>query len=89
VIAELGHGLQPLRLLGHRRPVPALAGQQQPDHPQQQLRLPLPALRHRRSLGQGQVPLDRLQRPLRQLIFWVKAKAPQTKGKSPERIQAA
>ena len=69
-VRGLGHGLQPPRLLGHRRQVAALAGQQQPDHPEQHLHLPAPAGRHRRRspLRQRQVPLRLLQRPLRQLI---------------------
>ena len=50
--------------------VPPLAGQRQPDHPEQHPRLPAPACRHRRRppLGHPQVPLRRLQRPPRQLI---------------------
>jgi hypothetical protein len=49
-----GQGLQPLRLLGHRLQVPVLASQQQLDHSEEHLRLPAPALRHRRRAMLGQ-----------------------------------
>jgi len=60
-----GQGLHPLRLLGHRRQVASLAGQLQPDHPEQHLRPSAPAFRHRLgpALGQPQVSLRCRQRP--------------------------
>ena len=69
-VRDLGHGLQVPRVGGHGRQVPALAVQQQPDHPEQQPHVFSPAGQHRCRLpsGQGQVPLGRLQRSLRQLI---------------------
>ena len=69
-LRRLGQGLQPPRLLGHRRQVSALAGQQQPDDPEQHVQLHAPAGRHRRRppLRQAQIPLRRLQRPPGQLI---------------------
>jgi hypothetical protein len=69
-VLGLGQGLQPLRLFGHRRQVPALPGQQQSDDPEQHLELSAPPGWHRRRspLGQPQVAFRRLQRPPGQLI---------------------
>ena len=69
-VRSFGRGLQPLRLLGHGGQVPALAGQQQPDHPDQHLPLRAPAGRHRRRSPrrQPQEPLRLLQRSPSQLI---------------------
>ncbi len=69
-VRGLGCGLQAPRLLDHRREVAALAGQQQPDHPEQQLHPPAPARRHRRrpQFRERQVPLRLLQRSLGQLV---------------------
>ena len=69
-VRDLGHGRQPLRLFGHAGRVPALDGQLQPDHSEQQPQLATPGLgcRRRRPFGQAQVSLRGLQRPLRQLI---------------------
>ena len=67
-VRGLGHGLQPLRLLGHRLQVPALAGQHQPGDPQQQVRLGAPGIRHHSALRQAEAPLGRLQRSVRQLL---------------------
>jgi hypothetical protein len=66
----LGRGLQQLPLLGHRREVPALAGQQQPDHPEQHVHLAAPASRrrHRSQFRERQVPPRLLQRSLGQLV---------------------
>ena len=46
-VRSLGRGLQPPRLLGHRRRIAALPGQQQPDHPEQRLHPATAARRHR------------------------------------------
>jgi hypothetical protein len=63
-LQRLGCGLQPLRLLGRRLGVPALARVQQPDNAEQNLALPAPAGRHRRRrpLGQREIPLHRPRR---------------------------
>ena len=45
-LGGLSQRLQPLCLLGDSRQVPALPGVQQPDHAEQNLKLPLPASRH-------------------------------------------
>ena len=62
-VRRLGQGLQALRLVGHRRQVPALPGNQQPNNPEQHLQLaPAPGWHRRRSpRRQAQVPFRRLQ----------------------------
>jgi len=69
-VVSLGYLLQSPCLSGHRGQIAALAGQQQPSDPQQQVRLGATAFGHRRHAppGQAQKPLRSFHRSVSELI---------------------